>query len=653
MCAASAMQRVSVMAREESERRAEAEPTTLDSERPDRELGVLRHFAATARDVLVVLDAFGTIEGVNAAAERLYGYRANDLRGRPAATLLTPPAAQMLHQTLRELADGAATTVDLTHVRVDGVLFSAPVSVFRSKTAAALTVFADATRSVPDPIVARGDRCVWQLRCAERIARTGSWHWQIEEDEVTWSDALRAIYGVSSDYQPSFAGYLAMVHPDDRELVATQISRARDERAPFEHDERVIRADGSVRVLHTFGTFVDEGDGHTALIGTCRDVTEERHREELLRRSDDLFRNVFDNAGSGIAVAESDGRIVVANPALASFLGATAADLSGSSVHDWIWPDDQREARDAHGRLLAGTSDVERLEVRARHVDGAPRWSDQTWSMQRARGGPLRLIIQARDASRHASREDELRRTRSELEDRVAARTRDLAAANEELESFTYAVSHDMRAPLRGIDGFSRALTEDCAHELGEQGLDYLRRISAAAQHMGHLIDDLLMLSRVTRTEMRRSPVDLSELARGLVEELRAADPLRNVDVSIAPDMRAVGDTMLLRVVLANLLSNAWKFTSRKPRARIEVGMTMTQTGPVFFVRDDGVGFDMSYVSKLFTPFRRLHRDDEFEGTGVGLATVRRIIRRHGGEVWAEGAVDQGATLRFTLGART
>ncbi len=643
------MQHIARMARDEGPTGAEAEPASLDTERAHRELAVLRHFATSARDVLVVLDAFGTIETVNPAAERLYGYHASELRGRPAAMLFTANATQMLHQAIRELAEGTATTLELNQVRVDGVRFSAPVSIHRTPSATALTVRPGTARTEPEDIVARGDRCIWQLRCAERVARTGSWHWQLEDNSVTWSDALRAIFGVSSDFQPSFEGYLAMVHPDDRAMVSTQIARARDERTPFEHDERIIRPDGSVRVLHTFGTFVEEGPGRSALIGTCRDVTDDRQRDELLRRSDDLFRNVFDNAGSGIAVAEADGLILVANGAFATFLGACVSDLSGTSVHDWVWPDDQREAREAHDRLLAGTSDVERLELRVRHASGAPRWADMTWSVQRAHGRALRLIIQPRDASRHASREDELRRERSALEDRVAARTRDLAAANEELESFTYAVSHDMRAPLRSVAGFARALSEDCARDLSAEGLDYLQRIGAAAQHMGRLIDDLLMLSRVTRTEMRQSPVDLSELARGLVEGLRASDPGRDVEITIAPDMRAIGDTMLLRAVLDNLLNNAWKFTSKKARARIEVGMTMTESGPVFHVRDDGVGFDMTYVSKLFTPFRRLHRDDEFEGTGVGLATVRRIIRRHGGEVWAEAAVDRGATIRFTL----
>lgn len=226
----------------------------------------------------------------------------------------------------------------------------------------------------------------------------------------------------------------------------------------------------------------------------------------------------------------------------------------------------------------------------------------------------------------------------------------ELQAVNKELEAFSYSVSHDLRAPLRSIDGFSQALLEDYQEVLSETGQDYLRRIRSATQRMGQLIDDLLTLSRVTRSEMHIEPVDLSRLASRICTDLQQSQPSRQVEFVIQPGLVVQGDPHLLQVVLDNLLNNAWKFTANHARSRIEFGaMHQDNDTLAYFVRDDGVGFDMAYHSKLFGPFQRLHRLQDFPGNGIGLATVQRIIHRHGGNVWAEGAVEQGATFYFTL----
>jgi PAS domain S-box-containing protein len=225
-----------------------------------------------------------------------------------------------------------------------------------------------------------------------------------------------------------------------------------------------------------------------------------------------------------------------------------------------------------------------------------------------------------------------------------------LEAANKELEAFAYSVSHDLRAPLRGIDGFSQALLEDYADKLDEEGQRYLQRVRAASQRMAELIDDLLALSRLTRSEMRREPVNLSLLARTIAAELRKSEPERRVEFNIAEGLVVMADAHLMRVALENLLSNAWKYTAKHPSARIEVGLLAQVDGKAtYFVRDDGAGFDMAYADKLFGAFQRLHTPAEFAGNGIGLATVQRIIHRHSGQVWAEGAVEQGATFYFTL----
>ena len=252
------------------------------------------------------------------------------------------------------------------------------------------------------------------------------------------------------------------------------------------------------------------------------------------------------------------------------------------------------------------------------------------------------------DVTRQEKARLEIEQLNRELDKRVREKTADLTSANRELESFAYSISHDLRAPLRGIDGFSLMALEEYGEKLDAQGRGYLERVRAAAQRMGHLIDDILELSRVSRLAMQRESVDLGRLAAELLEEQRQSDPGHRVEAAIG-DCGAAGDPRLLRILLQNLLENAWKYSSKSPAPRIEFGCEHDQGEAVFFVRDNGVGFDMQFAGKLFAPFQRLHSAEEFEGSGVGLATVSRIVHRHGGRVWAEAAPGTGATFRFTL----
>lgn len=257
--------------------------------------------------------------------------------------------------------------------------------------------------------------------------------------------------------------------------------------------------------------------------------------------------------------------------------------------------------------------------------------------------------------------EAQLRQMNAELERRVQERTADLQAANRELEAFCYSISHDLRAPLRAVSGFSQNLAEDYRPHLDDAGQDMLQRITNGCAKMGNLIDDLLNLSRLSRAQMRPRLVDLTQVAREVVKELQQADPARSIDVRIAEGLTAMGDAGLLRASLANLLGNAWKFSSRQPDARIEFGQRRNgeaplppgaaapSRAPVFFVRDNGAGFDMKYADKLFAPFQRLHANADFAGTGIGLAIVQRVVHRHGGMIWFDAAPNQGATFYFTL----
>jgi signal transduction histidine kinase len=262
------------------------------------------------------------------------------------------------------------------------------------------------------------------------------------------------------------------------------------------------------------------------------------------------------------------------------------------------------------------------------------------------------VLLAIEDVTDNVRAWDALYTLNRELEDRVRERTAELEAANKELAAFCYSVSHDLRAPLRALDGFSDELLRCYSERLDEKGRHYLRRVRSGTQRMGNLIDDLLRLSQLSRGEMKRERVDLTGLAHAVADELRQHEPGRQVSFDIQPDLTGQGDPGLLKVALENLLGNAWKFTGKRSAATIAFGRAEHQGRPAFFVRDDGAGFDMSHAGKLFGAFQRLHKEKDFPGTGIGLATVQRVIHRHGGQVWAEGAIEKGATFYFTLPER-
>jgi PAS domain S-box-containing protein len=292
------------------------------------------------------------------------------------------------------------------------------------------------------------------------------------------------------------------------------------------------------------------------------------------------------------------------------------------------------------------------LELEMITAKGNPKWVRTIGQPVMLDGAVVKVWGSFQDITGRKHVEEEIRRLNADLERKVIERTAELLAVNKELESFSYSVSHDLRAPLRAIDGFSQAVIEDYADRLDEQAKDYLNRVRAATQRMGHLIDDMLGLARVARVEMRRDAVDLSALAADVLAELQKSEPARRVECRIEPGLVASGDARLLRQALVNLLDNAWKYTARQPLPRIEFGALRNAQGATdFFVRDNGAGFDMAYVGKLFGVFQRLHLQSEFPGTGVGLATVQRIIHRHGGQVRGEGVPGRGATFYFTLPA--
>ena len=367
-----------------------------------------------------------------------------------------------------------------------------------------------------------------------------------------------------------------------------------------------------------------------------------------LRTSEIRYRRLFEAARDGIFLLDAVTlKITDANPYMTDLLGYEHTDFLGKELWEIGFFSDRKASKAAFREVqVNGYLRYENLPLQSRR--GEIREVEFVSNVY-VEDGHRVIQCNIRDNTEHRKAEKEVRRLNEELEQRVADRTAQLQAANRELETFSYAVSHDLRAPLRHINGFSQALMEDYGEKLDATGNGYLQELRDATQEMGQLIDDMLKLARVTRSEILMETVNLSELAHTIIKELQKKDPGRTVTVDIREALSARGDKRLLRILLTNLFGNAWKFTSKRANAEITFGNELSDGDTVYFVCDNGAGFDMAYADKLFGAFQRLHRVDEFDGTGIGLATVQRIVNRHGGRAWAEGAVDIGATVYFTI----
>ncbi|WP_437123428.1 sensor histidine kinase [Tistlia consotensis] len=379
----------------------------------------------------------------------------------------------------------------------------------------------------------------------------------------------------------------------------------------------------------------------------ARSGSHRRRAERRLRASEARFRALVESAPDAVVIIDTDGRIVLVNDQAERLFGHSRQLLAGQTV-ELLVPERYRTGHVGH---RSGYLDQPRVrpmgagrDLQGLRADGTEFPVAISLSPVET-GDGLLIVADIRDVTDEQASERRIQ----ELNERLTLDNAELETVNRELEAFSYSVSHDLRAPLRAIDGFSQALLEDCGEQLDEEGRGHLNRVRQAAQRMGLLIDDLLRLSRVARAELAPEAVDLGALALEVVEGLRSASPERAVEVEIARDLTARGDPRLLRIALENLIGNAWKFTAGRTPARIELGRCEQDGKPAFFVRDNGVGFDMTYAGQLFRAFQRLHDARSFPGTGIGLATVQRIVHKHGGAVWAEAATNEGATFYFTL----
>jgi PAS domain S-box-containing protein len=463
--------------------------------------------------------------------------------------------------------------------------------------------------------------------------------------EIWHGDTPEQLYGrtlcevVGDEYYGRIRQYIKEVlagKPVTFEVLTRSKMRELYARITYHPD---IGADGSVEGFYILGY----------------DITERKKAEEALARERTLLRHVINNLPDRINVKDRERRYLLLNAA--SLQARNIADheeVLGKTVFDFS-PPDLAAKYDAENRSVIETGQA-LLNREQCTVDAAGhrKWHLTTKVPLRDMHGEIIGIVAInRDITEIKRGQEIIRELNALLEQRVAERTAQLEATNKELESFSYSVSHDLRAPLRSIDGFSLALLEDFQGSLDKTAVGYLQRVRNASQRMSALIDDLLELSKITRRDMRREVVDMSMLAYEIVADLRKEHPERTVDIRIASGISLQADSNLIRIALDNLIRNAWKFTGKQTLAKIEVGMERQDGESVYFVRDNGVGFDKNYAGKLFGAFQRLHSDTEFPGTGIGLATVQRVVRRHGGNIWAEAEPGKGATFFFTMGLAT
>jgi len=357
---------------------------------------------------------------------------------------------------------------------------------------------------------------------------------------------------------------------------------------------------------------------------------------------------LVDHTSAVIYMRDLDGRYMVVNREYERLFHLRREDIVGLTDHD-LFPADIADEFRANDLMAASGGGPLHVEEVAPGADGPHTYITVKFPLLDAAGTPYAVCGISTDITARKRAEEQVRQLNAELEQRVRDRTAELEASARELDAFAYSVSHDLRAPLRSMHGFSEVLLADYADRLDDQGREYLQRIQANVTRMGRLIDDLLRLSRVTRTGLKRERVDIGAQAAEIIDELRSAEPGRCLQAVVADDLVTTGDPHLIRLALENLLANAWKFTGKRDQGSIGVGAVRQSGSQVFFVRDNGAGFDMAYAGKLFNPFQRLHPASEFEGTGIGLAIVQRILSRHGGRIWAESEPGKGATFFFTF----
>ncbi len=491
-----------------------------------------------------------------------------------------------------------------------------------------------------------------RLNLALEASRTGTWDWKIPEDRITWDQYLEGLLGGVRGTTPrTFSEFLGLLKPEERMRVEDLAREAIDFRREFVADFRVTWPDGETRHLSSRGHAFYDADGKpTRMTGVMIDITDAERAEQALRESEQRYRSLVSALTSVVWVSDPDGAFVTPQVSWERYTGQTFKEYKGFGWIEAMHPDDRKRLMEEWNTAFQTANRIE---------TGGRIWNAETKSYRHflVRAVPIRnadatireWVGTVTDVNDRKVAEEEIHRLNAELEQRVLERTAELANTNQELEAFTYSVSHDLRSPLRHIDAYAQILQEEFAPELPEVGKGYLNRIRNGTQNMGHLVDDLLNLARVGRTELTFQPANLKEIVEEVIEDLSSETEKRKIEWHIGDLPSVECDRGLIKQVFANLVSNAVKYSRPREVAKIEIDLTTARGQRAIYVRDNGVGFNMKYANKLFGVFQRLHKAEEFEGTGVGLATVERIVRKHGGEIWVEAEPDKGATFYFTM----
>ena len=483
----------------------------------------------------------------------------------------------------------------------------------------------------------------------QEVSGLGSWDLHVPSGKAVWSREEYRLLGYDPDKDEATAdNFIARIHEEDRDRVVRALSQPFIDKNIYQADFRLQLPDGSIRHVSERGRVVFDADGKAErFLGTTLDATHRYEADMKLAASEGELSQILENMQDTYYRTDSEGRVVRASSSVYDLLGYQPEEVLGLKIIDlYVDPNDRQrliqQLEETGGRVHA-------FEAKLRRKDGQVIWVSTNAHYFINDGEVQGIEGTTRDITRLKNTEEELQRHKKHLEHLVAERT-------QELESFSYSVSHDLRSPLRSINGFGLMLEEDYSDVLDETGKDYLRRVRSATPHMATLIDDLLQLSTVNRRALVLKNVRLDAVVKEIFSDLEQAHPERHVETIVAPDVLVQGDDGLLTIAMRNLLENAWKYTGKMDKARIEFGVVdksmvdkPANGTTVYFVRDNGVGLEMKYASKLFAPFQRLHKSDDFEGTGIGLAIVNRVLVRHGGRVWVESEPGQGATFYFTV----
>ncbi|HTX34869.1 MAG TPA: PAS domain S-box protein [Bryobacteraceae bacterium] len=618
-----------------------------------------------SHDAVITADGKRVITGWNTGAQQMYGWTAEEAAGKTIHELLHTSSNVAIAEIDRVLAGADRWEGELVHTRADGrQIVAESRQVLLREDAGVAAGYLEINRDITDRRRAE-DALRESAKQFETLANgIPQLCWMANEDGwIFWYNERWYQYTGTTPKDMEGWGWQAVHDPQALPGVMERWQASLTSGEPFDMVFPLRGADGVFRPFLTRVMPVRDGDGKVVRwFGTNTDISEQRQTEEALRESRTKLEAALASMTDAVFISDAEGRFLHFNDAFATFhrfqskadchknLGDYPAILEVSlpggdpaPLEQWAVP-----------RALRGETAIN-AEYILRRKDTGECWvgSYSFAPIRDAHGAIAGSVVVARDITGRKRAEEEIRRLNTDLEQRVLDRTAQLAASNKELEAFAYSVSHDLRAPLRGIDGWTLALLEDycgACEKLEGKGRKYLDRVRSETQRMGHLIDDLLQLSRITRAEMHRGAVNLSATAESIAARLRESHPQRRLEFAIRPGLTAFGDARLLEVALTNLLQNAVKFTGPREQARIEFEAAECDGQPAFAIRDNGVGFDMAYAGTLFGAFQRLHNESEFPGTGIGLATVQRVIHRHGGRVWAQAEPDRGANFYFTVG---